>query len=184
MRKLIFLLGVVFLFSVGASAQGVGGSRVDLFGGYTFDHTSPGIAVSSFNSNGGVGSVALNFTSWGSLVVEAGGIHATHIGGADVDATAMTYMAGPKISFFHRSSLSPFGEVLVGFAHTNPGFNQTTTDHNNFAMSPGVGLDWNAWRHFGIRLAQVDYLWMRVPTSTNQVNWNNFRYSTGILFRF
>jgi len=184
MRKLLFLLGVVLLFSMKASAQGVGDSRIDFFGGYTFDHTSPGIAVSSFNSNGGVGSVALNFTSWGSLVAEVGGIHATHIGGADVDATATTYMAGPKISFFHRAPLSPFAEVLAGVVHTNQGFNQTTTTHTNFAMSPGVGLDWNASRHFGIRLAQVDYVWMRVPSSTNQVNWNNFRYSTGLVIRF
>jgi peptidoglycan-associated lipoprotein len=184
MRKLIFLVGVVFLFSVSASAQGVGPSRIDLFGGYTFDHTSPGVEFSSFNSNGGVGSVALNFTSWGSLVGEVGGIHATHIGGADVDATAMTYMAGPKVSLFHGSPLSPFVEALFGVTRTNPGFNQTTQNHTDFAFSPGVGLDWNASRHFGIRLAQVDYLWMRVPTSTNQVHWNNFRYSTGIVFRF
>jgi len=182
MRKFVCLLGLVFLFSLSAAAQD--NSKIELFGGYTYVHTSPGIALSSFNANGGVGSFALNLTSWGSLVVEAGGIHATHIDGTDVDATAETVMAGPKISLFRRSKLSPFAQALFGFVHTNPDFNQTTINHNTFAMSPGVGLDWNVTRHFGIRLAQVDYLLTRVPTSTNQVNWNNFRYSAGVTLRF
>lgn len=182
MRKVAFLLALVFLLSLSAAAQDV--PKVDLFAGYSFVHTEPGIALPSFNANGGVGSVALNLTSWGSLVVEAGGVHATNIGGADVDATAETVMAGPKISLFHRSSLTPFAQALFGFVHTNPGFSQTTINHNTFAMAPGVGLDWNATRHFGIRLAQVDYLFTRMPTSTNQVNWNNFRYSAGVVIRF
>ena len=182
MRKLLCLLGLVFLVSLSAAAQDV--PRVDLFAGYSYVHTSPGIALSSFNANGGVGSVALNLTNWGSLVVEAGGVHATHIGGADVDATAETLMAGPKISLFHRSPLTPFAQALFGFVHTNPGFSQSTINHNTFAGAPGVGLDWNATRHLGIRLAQVDYLFTRMPTSTNQVNWNNFRYSAGVVVRF
>jgi hypothetical protein len=182
MRKFVCLLGLVFLAALGASAQDV--PKIDLFAGYTFVHTGPQISVPSFNANGGVGSVGFNFTNWGALVIEVGGIHASSIHGTDVDATALTYMAGPKITLFHRSKLSPFAQALFGFANTNPGFNQTTLSHNNFAMSPGVGLDWNATRHLGIRLGQFDYLLTRVPTSTNQVNWNNFRYSAGVVLRF
>jgi hypothetical protein len=182
MGRVVCLLALVFLFGLSAAAQDV--PRVDLFAGYSFVHTNPGIQFSSFNANGGVASVALNLTNWGSLVVEAGGVHATNNGGADVDATAETFMAGPKISFFHRSPLSPFAQALFGFVHTNPGFSQTTISHNTFAMAPGIGLDWNAARHLGIRLAQVDYLFTRMPTSANQVNWNNFRYSAGVVLRF
>lgn len=182
MRRVVCLWGLVFLFGLSASAQDV--PRVDLFAGYSFVHTNPGTALSSFNANGGVASVAFNLTNWGSLVAEAGGVHATNIGGADVDATAETFMAGPKISLFHRSTLSPFAQALFGFVHTNPGFSQTTINHNTFAMASGIGLDWKATRHLGIRLAQVDYLFTRMPSSTNQVNWNNFRYSAGIVVRF
>jgi hypothetical protein len=182
MRKFVCLLGLVFLVSIGAAAQDV--PRVDLFAGYTYEHVSPGIAASSFSANGGVGSVAFNLTNWGSLVLEVGGIHTSKIDGADVDATALTYMAGPKISLFHRSKLTPFAQALFGFVNTNPGFNLTTLNHNDFAVSPGVGLDWNATRHLAIRLGQMDYLLMRIPTSTNQVNWNNFRYSAGVVLRF
>lgn len=182
MRKVVCLLGLVFLFTLSTAAQDV--PKVDLFAGYSFVHTSPGLALPSFNANGGVGSVALNLTDWGSVVVEVGGIHAGAINGTDVDATALSYLAGPKISFFRHSKFTPFAQALFGIVNTNPGFNQTALSHNTFAMSPGVGLDWNATRHFAIRLAQVDYFLTRMPTSTNQVNWNNFRYSTGVVFHF
>lgn len=178
MRKLVCLLGLVLLSSVAASAQ-----TLDVFAGYSFVHTSPGAQLSSFNANGGVASAALNF-GWLGGVIEVGGVHASHIGGVDVDATAETVMAGPKISIFRGAKLSPFAQALVGFIHTNPGYSQQTINHNTLAVAPGAGLDWNATRHLGIRLAQVDYLFTRMPTSTNQVNWNNFRYSTGIVVRF
>jgi len=87
-----------------------------------------------------------------------------------------------EIFIFRRSTLSPFAQALFGFAHSNAAFNGTATSANGFAMSPGVGLDWNFTHHLGLRLGQVDYLFQRVPTSTNQVNWNNFRYSAGGLF--
>jgi hypothetical protein len=175
-------MGLVCLASVSAAAQG--GSKVDLFAGYSYVHTGPGVGISSFNANGGVGSLALNVTSWGALVAEVGGIHATTIGNASVDATAMTFLAGPKISFFHRSKLSPFVQALAGVVRSDSGFNQTTITDYTFAVSPGAGLDWNATRHIGIRLGQVDYLLTRMPTSTNQVEWNNFRYSAGVILRF
>jgi hypothetical protein len=182
MRKLLYVLGLVCLASGSAAAQG--SSAVDLFAGYSYVHTGPGVSASAFNANGGVGSVALNFNSWGSLVGEVGGVHVSKIAGTDVDASAMTFLAGPKISFFRRSRLTPFVQALAGVVRTDPGFNQTLNTHYTFAFSPGAGLDWNATRHFGIRLGQVDYLLARIPTSTNQVNWNNFRYSAGVVFRF
>ena len=182
MRKIFYLLGLMCLFSLSAAAQG--NSKIDLFGGYSYVHTGPGIALSSFNANGGVGSVAFNLNSWGSLVAEVGGIHVSKINGLDVDANAETFMAGPKISLFRSSELTPFAQVLAGFAHTNAAFNKTSSSFNGFALSPGVGLDWNVTHHVGLRLGQLDYLLTRMPTSTNQVNWNNFRYSAGVVFRF
>src|SRR5713226_7388108 len=113
MRKIMFLSGLFFLFSFGAAAQDV--PKIDLFAGYTYVHTGPEITLPSFSANGGVGSVAWNLTNWGSLVMEVGGIHASRINGVDVDATAYTLMAGPKITLFHRSKLSLFAEALFGF---------------------------------------------------------------------
>jgi len=182
MCKYVCLVGLVLFFSLSAAAQG--DSKVDIFAGYSYLHTSPGLHESSFNANGGDVSIAFNVNSWASLVAEVGGIHASSIGGTDVDANAETFLFGPKISLFRQSKLTPFAQALFGFAHSNAAFNLTTTNFNGFAMSPGVGLDWNVTRHFGLRLGQADYLFQRMPTSTNQVNWNNFRYSAGLVIRF
>ena len=182
MRKALYVLGLVCLFSLSTAAQD--SSRIDLFGGYSYVHTSPGIALSSFNANGGVGSVAINLNSWGSFVGEVGGIHVSSIHGTDVDGNAETFLFGPKVSLFRSSAFTPFVQVLAGFAHSDAVFNDTANSFNGFALAPGVGLDWNVTHHLGIRLGQVDYLLTRLPTSTNQVNWNNFRYSAGVVFRF
>jgi hypothetical protein len=181
MRKVMCLLALVFLASLSAAAQD---SNIDLFAGYSYLHTSPGINESSFKGNGGDASIAFNVNRWGSIVAEAGGVHASKIKGTDVDANAETFLFGPKISFFRRSKLSPFAQALFGFAHSNAAFNGTTTSSNGFAFGPGVGLDWNLSPHLGLRLGQADYLFQRVPVSTTQVNWNNFRYSGGVVFRF
>jgi hypothetical protein len=69
MRRLLHLARLVFLFSLRASAQ-----TIHLFAGYTFVHTSPCLALSAFNANGGVASSAPNLASWGSVVVEGSGI--------------------------------------------------------------------------------------------------------------
>jgi hypothetical protein len=182
MRKALYLLGVVCLFSLNAAAQD--NTRVDLFAGYSFVHTSPGLERSSFNANGGVGSLAFNLNSWASVVAEVGGIHVSRINGFDVDANAETFLAGPKISLLRNSPLTPFVQVLAGVARSNAAFNMTPRTFNGFAFSPGVGLDWNVTHHVGLRLGQLDYLLTRMPTSTNQVNWNNFRYSAGVMIRF
>ena len=182
MRKALYLFGMVCLFSLSAAAQDY--TKVDLFAGYSFIHTGPGIAESSFNGNGGVGSVAFNLSSWGSVVAEVGGVHVSKINGRDVDANAETFMAGPKISLFRTAGLSPFVQVLAGVARSNAAFNSTPRDFDGFAFSPGVGLDWNVTHHVGLRLGQLDYLLTRMPTSTNQVAWNNFRYSGGVVIRF
>lgn len=182
MRRVVCLLGLLLLTGAAASAQG--NTKVDIFAGYSYLHTGPGVSSAAFNANGGVGSVAFNFNGWGSFVAEVGGIHASHIGGANVDASAETFLFGPKVSLFRNSRLTPFGQVLFGFAHTNAAFNGTTGTNNGLAISGGAGLDWNLSHHLGIRLGQVDYLFNRVPTATSQVNWNNFRYSAGVVIRF
>jgi hypothetical protein len=63
MQKLAILVGLVLFSSLTAAAQD-SSSKIDIFAGYSFVHTVPGASLSSFNANGGVASVALNFNSW------------------------------------------------------------------------------------------------------------------------
>src|SRR5258705_856306 len=57
MRKVVCLLALVFLASLSAAAQD---STIDLFAGYSYLHTSPGIKESSFKANGGDSSLLVN----------------------------------------------------------------------------------------------------------------------------
>jgi hypothetical protein len=187
MKKLVCLLGLVFLFGLSAAAQD--NPKVELFAGYSFVHTGPGVPyISAFDANGGVGSVAVNLIGWGgvggSIVGEAGGVYVGTINGRIVNANAETYMIGPKVSFFRHSRFSPFVQTLVGFSRSDPAFNGATSNFDGAAFSPGFGLDWNATRHLGVRIGQVDYLLARFPSLANQVTWNDFRYSGGVTLRF
>ena len=109
--------------------------KVDLFAGYSYVHTEPGHRALFVQRQWRrrfrrVESHELGRRSsskWAAFTP-------ANIGGTDVDATAVTYMAGPKISLFHRSKLSPFAQALFGFAHTNPGFNQQP--HQSQHISP------------------------------------------------
>src|SRR2546430_9016088 len=82
MRKVVCLLALVFLASLSAAAQD---STIDLFAGYSYLHTSPGIKESSFKANGGDAFISFNLNRWASFVAEAGGVPASKISGADVD---------------------------------------------------------------------------------------------------
>src|SRR2546430_5430990 len=108
MRKVVCLLALVFLASLSAAAQD---STIDLFAGYSYLHTSPGIKESSFKANGGDSSIAFNLKRWASFVAEAGGVHARKIIGADVGSDAETFMFGPKISFFRMTTLLTFAHA-------------------------------------------------------------------------
>lgn len=50
-------------------------------------------------------------------------------------------------------------------------------------MALGGGLDVNLARHVAYRVFQTDYLLTLLPNGTND-RQNNFRFSTGIVFRF
>lgn len=191
MRKILCLLGLVFVFSLAAAAQADAQDdpRIEGFVGYSVVHTSPGLtSVDAFYANGGVASVALNLVGLGPIeagvVGEVGGVYVNTVDGRTVEANAETYMLGPKVSVFRHARFTPFVQTLVGFAHSDAGFNGVTRNFNGLAFSPGAGVDWNATSHIGVRLAQVDYLLTRFPSDTNQVTWNNWRYSGGVTLRF
>jgi len=199
MRRSLLLLGCVLAFSLSAAAQE---SKVDVFVGYSYARFVPsnntGIVsaitsapstvtstnrFNSFNANGGVGSVSFNGSSWASFVFEIAGYHVKTRNGASVDANEQTYMAGPRFGFFRYGPVNPFAQILFGVARTDAAFNGTRNHFDGLSVAPGLGLDVNIARHFGLRLAQVDYLLQRMPPVPLKT-WNNFRYSGGIVFHF
>jgi len=198
MKRLALLCGVMLLFAGAAAAQD--DSKVTLFGGYSYvraDESLLGTNGSS-NFNGGSGSIAYKVFPMVSLVADFGGYHWS--GSGDIsgsDATAVSYMFGPKLST-HVGPVEPFVQTLFGGTHVSGSFFcsdccDTTRVHreggtceegsgsdNAFSMTVGGGVDWNVTPHIGVRLIQAEYYMTRFFSETQ----NNLRISAGVTFRF
>ena len=192
MKRLALLCGAMLLFAGLASAQDEA-PKVEAFGGYSYLRVNPGFGAPGLNFNGGSGSLAYNFNSWLGAVADFGGYHWSGFG---TDATAVTYLFGPKIAYRH-GPVTPFAQVLFGGAHLSGSgggcdgidarvhpeggvFGCGSGSDNAFAMTIGGGVDWNATEHIGVRLIQGEYLMTRFFSETQ----NNARISAGVVFRW
>jgi Outer membrane protein beta-barrel domain len=184
-RKIALLLSLSLLFGFSASAQDT--PRADVFVGYQYTRQmyTPG---TSFNMNGGVGQIVFYPTSWLGVVGEVSGnavgnIHAPFNGSG---GTLYSYMGGARIAFRH-GPLQPYVQVLFGAGQLDSTLQARLGSPSStaFATAFGGGLDLRVAHHFAIRLVQGDYFLTRF---TNPVNiaftQNNFRLSTGVVFRF
>lgn len=103
------------------------------------------------------------------------------------------YLFGPRVSF-STSKITPFVEALFGMNHTNLSVSVSgvsgSISSNNFGMALGGGLDYNVSKHLSIRLGKFDYMLNRVKFDSSAAgvniseNLNNFRYATGVVFKF
>jgi opacity protein-like surface antigen len=181
MRNLGCLVGLLLAVSMMAGAQDY--PKVEIFGGYTYNHQSLG--GTGFNFNGGSGSVAYNFTPVVGVVGDFGPYH-NNISG--VSTTQFTYLFGPQFTYRGNEHVSPFFHVLLGGAHDSSSFSSGTTSSssssgNAFAIAMGGGLDAKVSPHIAIRVAQVDYLLTKFQDDQDN-RQNNVRISAGIVFRW
>ena len=190
MKKLALLCGAMLLFAGLASAQD--SPKVEAFGGYSYLRVNPGFEAPGENFNGGSGSVAYNFTPMLGVVADFGGYHWSQQG---VDATAVTYLFGPKVALRH-GPITPFAQALFGGAHLSGSDNNEcdtvrirpqgtiqecgSGSENAFSMAIGGGMDYEIKQGLSWRIIQGDYLLTRFFGDTQ----NNGRLSTGVVFRF
>jgi hypothetical protein len=94
-----------------------------------------------------------------------GDVTVTHAGGISSPGDSLTLGAyttgGRYLPALGHSRLQPFGQVLVGFAHSSGSLveNQSgSTAGNAFAANVGGGLDVRANRRFSIRMIEVTAL--------------------------
>ncbi len=185
MKRWALLCGVMLLFAAAASAQD---AKVEVFGGYSYvraDASTFGF-TNGYNFNGGSGSVAISPLPWVAVVADVGGYYWSGSGTtAGYNATVVTYMFGPKVSY-HIGPVKPFVQTLFGGAHLSCNVGCGSGTNNAFATALGGGLDWNATRHLGIRLIQAEYLMTRfdIPGVSTSDQQNNARISAGVTFRF
>jgi outer membrane protein OmpA-like peptidoglycan-associated protein/opacity protein-like surface antigen len=173
------------------SGSGSDYPRWEWFMGYSYVNGRVGSGVSSYNANCGSTNIEYNLNHWFGLVADLGGYNVGKIGGANVNADEFSYLFGPRLNyrFGQDSRHTLFGQILVGGSHVNADlFSGTTTvasaSNNAFAMTAGGGLDLGLTKHLALRLAQLEYYLTDYDFKNGYRPQNNFRASTGILFRF
>jgi outer membrane immunogenic protein len=157
---------------------------------YLRSNAPPG-GCGCFNLNGGSAAFAWQIKPGGSiaLVGDVTAAHASSIASTGYNLTLSTYTVGARyLPRIGHSSFQPFGQVLIGLAHSSGTLVQGQSPAASnagaaFAANLGGGLDLRSDRRFSVRLVQADYL---VTTFDNGVNnhQNNLRISTGLVLHF
>ena len=210
--KKIAMLGVLTLCAAGAMAQSSSKQdppdeyvpKIEIPVGFSFVNVHPDITqITSFNIFGGGGEFDVNFGRYFGVKADFMGYtqgsgvrnQLEKLGYAgQVNGNVFTYTFGPQIKK-HTGRIQPFGEVLVGAAHSNlyaslydavNGLRTGSSDNNAFALVTGGGIDLRLTQHFSARPVQVDYLLTRfgVNGTSYTGTQNNFRYFAGIEFNF
>ena len=165
LRKLSLLLVLLSFVSFAAHAQGVLSDKVELFGGYSFQHNDnrPDSNLNGFEFSG-----QYKFTNWLGVVADIDG----HYGGG---AHNNNYLFGPQISW--PSRISPFVHLLIGGAHSHV---DGVGSDSSFAAALGAGIDAKLSGPIFWRVIQGDW----VHTSLFGGSQNNGRLSTGIVIKF
>jgi outer membrane protein OmpA-like peptidoglycan-associated protein len=187
--------------------------RSEVYLGYDWVRFNPNSGFfPSFNANGGGGQFAYNFSRWFGVAFDASAVNKGVIGGFNIDATVVNFVAGPRITFHNRGRFQPYIQALFGGAYgtasarlsglaaeaaipgalppglvLNPDLPVTariSASRTGFAMLAGGGLDIKLSRHVAFRPFEADYYLMRVPSFVggNHIDQNNFRYSAGVNF--
>jgi opacity protein-like surface antigen len=170
--------------------------KVELFGGYSFANAS---FISRVNVNGWNLSGTVNLNRWFGVTTDFGGLYGisttTILSSVTTsfDGHVHTFLAGPQFSF-RREKVTPFGHFLLGGARLAgtatlsfliplppipiiPG--PVSVSNSAFSLAVGGGVDYEICQRFAWRV-QTDYL----QTGFSGGRQDNFRLSTGIVFRF
>jgi opacity protein-like surface antigen len=131
----------------------------------------PGSGLPGANTSGWEASATYNWNKWLGITADVDG----HYCCSGTDQNLYDFLFGPQINLGH-GKLSPYVHGLVGVGHGSAG----GFSENAFAFALGGGVDWNIHKRWGWRVVQADYLGTHFASYTQ----NNFRLSTGLVFRF
>jgi hypothetical protein len=207
MKKCFLLLSIILILAVLLPAQS--NSKANLYAGYSFlsndFHIDRSIGEASYSSNGRgnlsgwnvsgevkvfrwIGFVADFNGSYGSvpIVPDNPSLFPFSTFPSSINTHLHTYLFGPRISA-HLGRLRPFAEVFVGAATQSLKSELDSVQDTRLATAFGGGMDYHFARRLGFRL-EADYL--RVKQFKDDQGpgsfpaQQNFRFSTGIIFRF
>jgi outer membrane immunogenic protein len=164
--------------------------RPELALSYSYVHSNvPPGGCGCFSLNGG--SATFSWPLGSGKFAIAGDINVVHAGSISSQGdslTLSTYTAGGRyLPHLSHSALQPFGQALIGLAHSsgtlvegaNPG---SANAGAAFAANIGGGLDLRAGSQFSVRLIEADYLFTTFDNGSNN-HQNNIRIGVGFVFR-
>ena len=166
--------------------------RFGLAVGYSYLHSNaPPGGCGCFSINGGNATYAWLIKPEGNiaLVGDIAAAHSGSISSSSYGLTLSTYTAGVRyLPRLGRSTMEPFGQVLVGFAHSSGSLvqvenSQTANAGAAFATNFGGGLDLRTNQRFSIRLVEINYLLTTFDNGLNN-HQNILRVSAGAVVRF
>ena len=178
---------LVSLFALTATAEAqwtpYATPEFEATGTYSFARAN-GSNSSSFNLTGGSASFTYNFKHWLAVVGDGGWYR---FGGlpTGLNSYMLTYAGGPRVTFRYHQHFIPFVQVLGGGARLSATSDGVHAAENGVLIMPGAGVDLFLHHRFAIRAIQVDYMATRFGVANGSTAiQNNFRISTGIVFRF
>jgi hypothetical protein len=205
-RPALHLLAVML---VGSWAWAQEAPKAEVNFDYSFGRYAPSASYTQGHSlNGGGGGVKFNLGEHVGIMMDLQGYNSNTTafnippnrnfpGGAhgSVSGNLLTYMFGPVVKFHAVPHVNPYGDVLLGAAHSNVYGNayktlcqpvagacsiHTTPNGNGFALSAGGGFDVPINSRVDFRVGEFDYFYTRFTNIFNDAGQNNFRYLTGL----
>ena len=162
-RRMLILLGLFFLFSISARAQGI-----DLFGGFSYERlgSSPGRNLGGIEFTG-----QYKFRDWFGIDADLDGHFSLP---SEPYGRTLHAMVGTQFSFPTR--ISPFVHILAGIGHASSnGFGDTSV-----AGAIGGGIDLHIGPLVSWRIVQGDDIITHYFGGVQ----HSPRISTGLVFRF
>jgi hypothetical protein len=182
--------------------------QADLFFGYSFLRYNSAQNIPAFTANGGVGTLAWNFTKHFAMEGELGGYHNGNVNNHQFDTTTFSYLFGPRLSLGRARTIDPYVHALFGgqYGTTSiavpplalqplPGTpalpNRIGANQNSFAWVIGGGLDLKLTKMIVLRPVQFDYYQTHfsspdttAPFTVHSRTQHDLRYAAGVAFNF
>lgn len=158
-------------------------SRMEVGANYNyFRANAPPGQCGCFGMNGGSAMFLMNVTPKWSGVADITVAHAGQVNGTAQNITIINYLFGPRYTRRFHSRYVPYAQVLFGGAKEDVNF-QFTINRQSFGLLGGGGVTTMLKRGFGLTIAEVDYVYTRIPNATNNTQ-NNIRIVTGVTYHF
>lgn len=202
--KVRFLFVFALALLLGGVTMAQEDHKIEVTGDYSYFRFNPGLSkyFNSHSLNGGGGQVTFFITPNIGLAGDLQGYGSytqCTKPGAIIQGCAsgnlFTYMFGPQLKA-RMGKLEPFGEVLLGGAHSNLYANacskisglcgSKSPSNNAFSLAVGGGVDFAVTEKITIRIVDADYVLTRFGNNFTGGNnsQSNFRFQTGVQFRF